>query len=154
MSPSSGLSFSSARISVVTLGVSDLARSRAFYLEGLGFTAHPSSLDDITFIDCAGTVLALYPRTKLAHDAHVGDAGSGFAGFTIGRCLSDRAAVDAALARAERAGATIPKPAAETFWGGYSGYFADPDGFLWEVACSAAWRFDEAGRLLLGQQPS
>jgi uncharacterized protein len=149
MSPSSNRTVSPARISVVTLGVSDLARSRAFYLDGLGFAAHPSSLEDITFIECAGTVLALYPRAKLARDAQVADSGSGFAGFTLGRFLGDRAAVDATLIRAEKAGATIPKPAAETFWGGYSGYFADPDGFLWEVACHAAWRFDEAGRLLL-----
>lgn len=149
MAPPSNPPLSSARISVVTLGVSNLARSRAFYLDGLGFAAHPSSLEDITFIESAGTILALYPRDKLARDAHVADSGNGFPGFTLGRFLGDRAAVDAALTRAREAGATIQKPAAETFWGGYSGYFTDPDGFLWEVACNASWRFDEAGRLLL-----
>ena len=150
MPPTSNPALSAARISAVTLGVSDLARSRAFYLNGLGFAKHPSSLEDITFIECAGTVLALYPRAKLARDAHVAEAGSGFTRFTLGRFFRDRATVDAVLTRAEKAGATIRKPAAETFWGGYSGYFADPDGFLWEVACHAAWRFDEAGRLILG----
>jgi catechol 2,3-dioxygenase-like lactoylglutathione lyase family enzyme len=140
----------SARYSVVTLGVSDLARARAFYLDGLGYTAHRTSQKDITFIENAGTVLALYPREKLSHDAQVPDGSPGrFPGFTIGRLLRDRAAVDETLARAKVAGATITKPAADTFWGGYSGYFSDPDGFLWEIACAPQWRFDDAGRLLL-----
>ena len=149
MSSPLSATFSPARVSVVTLGVSDLTRSRAFYLDGLGFTAHASSQDDITFIECAGIVLSLYPRAKLSREARVSEGGIGFPGFTLGRCLSERAAVDETLRRAERAGAIIHKPAAETFWGGYSGYFADPDGYLWEVAYHSAWQFDKCGRLLL-----
>lgn len=130
------------RISVVTLGVKDLSKSRAFYLTGLGFTAAPGSNDDVTFIECDGLVLALWSRAALVEDAKVTD-GAGFGGFSLAHNCPDRETVDRTLADAERAGAKILKPAHETFWGGYSGYFADPDGFAWEVAHNPFWKLDD-----------
>ncbi|MFC7071348.1 VOC family protein [Halobaculum lipolyticum] len=121
------------RISIVTLGVADLAAATAFYEDGLGLPRHEFD-GDIAFFALAGTWLALYPREALAADAGVGPDGSGFAGVTLAHNVDDEERVDAVLAEAERAGATIVKPAARADWGGYSGYFADPDGHLWEVA--------------------
>jgi hypothetical protein len=120
-------------ISIVTLGVEDLERSTEFYRDGLGFPEREWD-GDITFLETSGTWLALYPREALAADATVPVEGSGFRGVTLAHNVASRAAVDAVLAEAEAAGATLVKPAAETDWGGYSGYFADPDEFLWEVA--------------------
>jgi len=122
------------RISLITLGVGDLPSSRAFY-ERLGFAARPESTEDIAFMDMAnGLVLALFPREKLAEDAQVDSAGSGFRGFTLAHNVASPAEVDAVLAEAVAAGATLQKPGQQVFWGGYSGYFADPEGFLWEIA--------------------
>jgi hypothetical protein len=144
-----------ARITVVTLGVSDLARSRRFYVEGLGWAASSSSSGDIVFIDAGGVVLALYPRALLAADARVDDGGggggggggSGFGGITLAQNVRSPQDVDAALLAASRAGATILKPAEKAFWGGYSGYFADPDGHPWEVAHNPHWTLDDEGRV-------
>ena len=122
------------RISLVTLGVSDLARSRQFYAQGLGLPLSAQSNDGVAFFELHGAWLSLYPRTALAEDATVPAEGSGFRGFTLAHNLRTKAEVDALLAQAVAAGATLVKPAQEVFWGGYSGYFADPDGFLWEVA--------------------
>ena len=122
------------RISLITLGVGDLPRSRAFY-ERLGFAARQESTEDIAFLGMAnGLVLALFPHEKLAEDAHVDSNGSGFRGFTLAHNVASPEEVDAVLAQAVAAGATLQKPGQKVFWGGYSGYFADPDGFLWEVA--------------------
>ena len=122
------------RISLITLGVGDLPTSRAFY-ERLGFAARQESTEDIAFMDTAnGLVLALFPREKLAEDAHADSTGSGFRGFTLAHNVASPEEVDAVLAEAVAAGATLQKPGQKVFWGGYSGYFADPDGFLWEVA--------------------
>jgi uncharacterized protein len=122
------------RISLITLGVGDLPTSRAFY-ERLGFAARQESTEGIAFMDMAnGLVLALFPREKLAEDAHADSAGSGFRGFTLAHNVGSPEEVDAVLAEAVTAGATLQKPGQQVFWGGYSGYFADPDGFLWEVA--------------------
>lgn len=124
------------RISLITLGVGDLPRSRAFY-ERLGFAARQESTADIAFMDTAnGLVLALFPREKLAEDAHVtaDRTGSGFPGFTLAHNVASIEEVDAVLAEAVAAGAKLQKPGQKVFWGGYSGYFADPDSFLWEVA--------------------
>lgn len=122
------------RISLITLGVGDLPRSRAFY-ERLGFVVRPESTEDIVFLDMAsGLVLALFPREKLAEDAHVDSTGSGFSGFTLAHNVASPEEVDAVLAEAVAAGATLQKPGQQVFWGGYSGYFPDLDGFLWEVA--------------------
>ncbi|MBI3978511.1 MAG: VOC family protein [Chloroflexi bacterium] len=122
------------RISIITLGVSDLARSVRFYRDGLGFPLSGSSANTIAFFRTRGTVLALYPRDLLADDAHLPPGGSGFGGITLAHNAASKEQVDAVLAEAAAAGATILKPAQDVFWGGYSGYFADPDGYPWEVA--------------------
>ena len=134
---------------MITLGVSDLARSRRFYCEGLGFVASSASDEHIVFIDAGTVVLGLYPRDLLAQDAQVSAKGSGFGGITLARNVGSKGEVDAALDVARRAGATILKPAQEAFWGGYSGYFADPDGYPWEVAYNPHWKLDAEGRVML-----
>ncbi len=122
------------RLSLVTLGVEDLARARQFYAEGLGLPLSAQSSDEIAFFELPGVWLGLYPRTALAEDVGVPAQGSGFRGFTLAHNLRTKAEVDALLTQAVAAGATLVKPAQEVSWGGYNGYFADPDGFLWEVA--------------------
>jgi len=136
------------RISVITLGVTDLARARRFYCEGLGWKASSTSDEHVVFIDMGGVVLGLYPRNLLAEDATL-TPGTGFGGVTLAQNLGSKAEVDAALRDAVKAGATLLKPAADTFWGGYSGYFADPDGHPWEVAFNPFWGLDEAGRVVV-----
>jgi catechol 2,3-dioxygenase-like lactoylglutathione lyase family enzyme len=138
------------RLTVITLGVADLARARRFYCDGLGWAASPSSSDDIVFIPVGQIVLALYPRGLLAEDAALppGRAG-GFDGVTLAQNVRTRGEVDAALARAAAAGARICKPAQEVFWGGYSGYFLDPDGHAWEVAYNPLWGLTPDGRVVL-----
>lgn len=121
------------RLSIITLGVSDLRRSREFY-ERLGWRKSSASSDGIVFFQACGMALALYPRHELAKDANVSADGEGFNGITLAYNTRSREEVDAVLAEAQHAGARILKPAQEAFWGGYSGYFSDPDGFLWEVA--------------------
>jgi catechol 2,3-dioxygenase-like lactoylglutathione lyase family enzyme len=139
------------RLTVITLGVADLSRARRFYCDGLGWTAAASSNDDIVFIPVGSIVLALYPRHLLAEDARlpVPPAAGGFEGVTLAQNVATRAAVDAALARAAEAGARISKPAQEVFWGGYSGYFVDPDGHAWEVAYNPLWGMTPDGRVVL-----
>ena len=122
------------RVSLVTLGVSDLARSVRFYRDGLGLPLREGGGDVIAFFETKGTWLALFPRKALAADAGVDSGGTGFPGFTLAHNVRSREAVDELLKEAEAAGAAIVKPAKDTDWGGYSGYFSDPDGFLWEVA--------------------
>lgn len=137
------------RLTVVTLGVSDVARSRQFYCDGLGFTASSASNEHVVFLHGGGVVLGLYSREALAEDAQVPSAGSGFGGVTLARNLPSKAEVDAALVVAAKAGAKILKPAQEVFWGGYSGYFSDPDGHPWEVAYNPHWPLDAAGGVIL-----
>ncbi|WP_042662132.1 VOC family protein [Haloferax sp. ATB1] len=123
------------RITVVTLGVSDLDESIRFYRDGLGLPLRDRDPDsDIAFFTLEGAWLALYPRESLAEDATVPADGSGFAGVTIAHNVAERSDVDAVLDAARAAGGDIVKPAQDAFWGGYSGYFSDPDGNLWEVA--------------------
>lgn len=130
------------RISIITLGVSDLARSTEFYRDGLGLPLREGSGEAISFFETTGTWLALYPRDELAADATVPAEGSGFRGFTLAHNLRSKEEVDALLKQAEEAGAEIVKPAQDVFWGGYSGYFADPDGYLWEVAWNPHFRIE------------
>jgi uncharacterized protein len=137
------------RLTVITLGVSDLPRARRFYCEGLGWTAAPSSTDDIVFIPVGSIVLALFPRHLLAEDAGLPPGQGGFDGVTLAQNVATKQAVDAALARAAAAGARISKPAQEVFWGGYSGYFVDPDGHAWEVAFNPHWGLSPDCRVLL-----
>ena len=122
-----------SRVSLITLGVSDLARSRAFY-EGLGFRASSASQGDIVFFQVGALGLALYPRAALAEDATVTADGAGFRGLSLSHNVRSKDEVAVVLAEAAAAGGRIVKPAQDVFWGGHSGYFADPDGHLWEVA--------------------
>lgn len=137
------------RLSLVTLGVADLDAARRFY-EALGWRASGES-PGVVFFQLPGMALGLWSRREMAADAGADDDGeAGFGGMTLAYNARSRAEVDAVLAEAERSGARIARPAAETFWGGYSGYFADPDGHLWEVAHNPAWTLDAAGRVSLG----
>jgi len=136
------------RISIVTLGVADLIRSREFY-ERLGWRRSSASSAEIVFFQAGGMALALYPRAELAKDANVALEGYAFPGFTLAYNARTREEVDAVLAEAKKEGATILKPAREAFWGGYSGYFSDPDGFLWEVAWNPFFTITEDGTLKL-----
>lgn len=136
------------RLSIVTLGVSDLSRSREFY-ERLGWRSSTASSEAIVFFQAGCMALALYPRAELARDANVAADGTGFAGITLAYNARSREDVDRVLAEAKAAGAKILKPAQEAFWGGYSGYFSDPDGFLWEVAWNPFFRIAENGAMQL-----
>ena len=133
------------RVSLITLGVSDLARSREFY-ERLGWRRSGNN-EGIVFFQAGGMALALYPRQELAKDANVSAEGQGFGGITLAYNARTREDVDAVLAEALKAGARLMKAAEDAFWGGYSGYFADPDGFLWEVAWNPFFPIAEDGSI-------
>ena len=146
-------------INVITLAVSDLDRALTFYRDGLGldspgvvgteFTGDETNPGGavVMFRLSGGLVLALYPRTELAKDANVTPHGDGFRATSLALNTRSRDEVDSVLKEAESAGAKIVKPAQEAFWGGYSGYFSDPDGFLWEVAWSPFFAIAEDGSL-------
>jgi len=136
------------RVSLVTLGVRDLARSRAFY-EALGWTTNVAPDDDVVFFQTGGIIVGLWGRDELAADSGVEDSG-GWGGITLAHNVRSPAEVDAVIDEAERAGARIPRRGAETFWGGYSGLFLDPDGHPWEVAHNPSWTIGEDGSTLLG----
>jgi uncharacterized glyoxalase superfamily protein PhnB len=137
------------RISLITLGVADLARSRRFYERGLGWTkGNPQ--DEVAFYQLSnGLVLALWSRDELAADARVTDTGATFSGISIAFNTRSHDEVDAVLAAVEAAGGTVTKPPEEQVWGGYSGYFADPDGHPWEVAFNPGWSVDDTGHVRL-----
>ena len=122
------------RISIITLGVTDLPRSVQFYRDGLGLTLYDGNTESIAFFQNKGTWLALYPREALAADVGIPTEGCGFSGVTLAHNLRTREEVDDLLEVAVAAGATLVKSAQDTFWGGYSGYFSDPEGYLWEIA--------------------
>ncbi len=130
------------RVSLVTLGVRDVARSKAFY-EALGWKTGWTD-DDVVFFQAGGMIVALWGRDKLAADSVVEDNG-GWGGITLAYNTRSPADVDAVLAEAEAAGATIARPGAETFYGGYSGVFIDPDGHPWEVAHNPNWELAADG---------
>jgi catechol 2,3-dioxygenase-like lactoylglutathione lyase family enzyme len=134
------------RLSLITLGVADLARSLRFY-ETLGWQRGNSEAS-VVFFQLPGFILALWSRTSLAEDAGVKDSG-GFGGIALAYNARARPEVDAVLKEAVAAGGRLLKPAHDTFWGGYSGYFADPDGHVWEVAFNPGWSIDRAGRVSL-----
>jgi len=133
------------RLSLVTLGVGDVAAARTFYAR-LGWREAAASIPRIAFFDLGGFALALFGRDDLAADVGVGAAGEGFRGVTLAHNVASPTAVDATLADAVAAGGRLVKPAGATAWGGYSGYFADPDGHLWEVAHNPFAALDDAGR--------
>lgn len=121
------------RISMITLGVNDINASIQFYEQGLGFPRMKSS-PDVAFFTLDGSWLGLYGKEALAKDATVPVEGYGFPGFALAHNVATTAEVDQLIEQAVNAGATLVKPAQKVFWGGYSGYFKDPDGYLWEVA--------------------
>jgi predicted lactoylglutathione lyase len=138
------------RVSLITLGVSDLARARTFY-EQLGWQTGAEPDADVVFFQVGGLVLALWDRGKLAQDSGVTEENEGgcWGGVTLAYCADSPSAVDAVLAEASAAGADITRPAGETFWGGYSGMFIDPDGHPWEVAHNPHWTLHEDGSITL-----
>lgn len=133
------------RVSLLTLGARDLDKSVAFFTR-LGWRREGHS-ERVAFFRCGGIVVSLYPRDALAADAGVPSAGGGFEGFTLAYNTRTRAEVDATLAKAVVAGAELVKPAEDAFWGGYSGYFRDPDGHLWEVAWNPGFALDANGAI-------
>jgi uncharacterized protein len=135
------------RVSLVTLGVSDLARAQAFY-EGLGWTSGAAPADDVVFFQAGGMVVALWSREQLAEDSVMTDTG-GWGGVTLAYNTRSPADVDAVLEEARAAGGTVLREGAETFWGGYSGVFADPDGHPWEVAHNPHWTIRQDGSVQL-----
>jgi uncharacterized protein len=135
------------RLTLVTLGVADLARAREFY-EALGWTTGAEPGDDIVFFQGNGMVIALWSRASLEEDSGVTDSG-GWGGITLAHNVRSREEVDAVIAEARAAGARIGREPAETFWGGYSGVFVDPDGHPWEVAHAPGFPIDENGGLWL-----
>jgi hypothetical protein len=126
------------RISIVTLGVADLAKSRRFYAEGLGWKPAFEN-QEIVFFQTGGMIFALFLRDQLAADFHADAKDFGKPAMALGHNVRSQDQVDPLIARAAAAGAAILKPARKTSWGGYSGYFADPDGFPWEVAWNPGW---------------
>jgi uncharacterized protein len=137
------------RISLVTLGVDDLERSLRFYRDGLGWATKGivgTEFEDgaVVFFDLEGGLkVALFPRRSLAKDSGLPVAQPGAPGCAFGHNVASKAEVDAVMAQAGRAGAAVVKPAQETFWGGYAGYFRDPDGHLWEIAWNPSWPVPE-----------
>ena len=136
------------RLSLVTLGVADLTRAREFY-EALGWKSGAAPADDVVFFQTGGMIVALWGRDHLAEDSGVDDPG-GWGGVTLAYNTRSPEEVDAVIAEAERAGARIPRHGAETFWGGYSGVFVDPDGHAWEVAHNPHWTIENDGSVRLG----
>ncbi|WP_442484147.1 VOC family protein [Aeoliella sp. SH292] len=137
-----------ARINLVTLGVADVARAREFY-ERLGWQASSASNESVTFLHSTSAVLALYGREALAEDAGVASESDGFAGVTLATNYNSEAEVDAAFGHAVACGAKAVKQPVKAFWGGYSGYYADLDGHLWEVAFNPFMPLDANGNMTL-----
>jgi len=131
------------RVSLITLGTRDLGRTRRFY-EALGWRTGAAPDDDVVFFQAGDMVLALWDRERLAEDSGVADDG-GWGGVTLALNLGSPPEVDTAIEEARAAGAEIAREPAETFWGGYSGVFVDPDGHPWEVAHNPHWTIDDDG---------
>jgi len=135
------------RVSLITLGVSDLRRARAFY-EAIGWTTNAEPGDDVVFFQAGCTIVALWSRGSLAEDSGVEDSG-GWGGVTLAYNVRAPEEVDGAIEEARRAGARIAREPAATFWGGYSGVFVDPEGHPWEVAHNPRWRVADDGSVTL-----
>jgi len=136
---------------LITLGVRDLERSRRFYEHTLGWKPASASSEEVAFFQAGGVILGLYPREKLAEDALTPADGSGFAGVTLAYNARSEAEVDEIIRALESKGVPIAKQPQKVFWGGYSSYFVDPDGFHWEVAYNPFFPFDENGNLKLDE---
>ncbi len=139
-----------SRITIITLGVMDFQKSYNFYT-GLGFKTDAKPTDHIAFLKTNGTVLAIYPFDKLAEDINpdVSKERSAFSGITLAHNVKQKMDVNAVLSQAQEAGGRIVKEAQDAFWGGYHGYFSDPDGYFWEVAYFDQFKYDELGNLEL-----
>jgi hypothetical protein len=137
------------RVSLITLGVTDLERARSFY-EALGWKTGAAPADDVAFFQAGCMIVALRGRDQLAEDSCVVDGG-GWGGVTLAYNVGSPAEVDAVIEEARAAGATIPRAGAATFWGGYSGVFVDPDGHPWEVAHNPHWTLGDDGSVSLGR---
>lgn len=135
------------RITLITIGVDDLPRSKKFYTETFGWIPEESSSDDVVFFKLNGVMLSLFPRTELAKDAGVSPDGSGFRPFSLAHNLRSEQEVDAAVAAVRTKGAVVIKEPQHVFWGGYSGYVADPDGNLWEFAYNPFLPLDDRGNV-------
>jgi len=137
------------RITVLTIGVDDLKKSLKFYRDGLGLktdgiVGEEFEYGAVIFFDLKnGIKLALYPRKSLAHDANISQTPPSVTELSIGHNVNSKKEVDIIMAQAKKAGANIIKPAQKTFWGGYAGYFQDPDGHLWEIAWNPAWKIED-----------
>jgi predicted lactoylglutathione lyase len=139
----------SPNVTLITLGVADVATATVFY-ERLGFVkSRSASQASVSFFKAGGVVLALWSRDAQREDANASAIWNGNGGIAVAQNVASEDEVDAVMARAESAGARILKPAAKAFWGGYNGYFADPDGNLWEVAFNPHWGLDEGGLIKL-----
>jgi uncharacterized protein len=135
------------RVSLITLGVRDLAKARDFYV-ALGWTTGAAPADDVVFFQSGGMVLALWSRASLAEDSGVDDGG-GWGGVTLAHNVRSPAEVDRVIEEARAAGGRIAREPGETFWGGYSGVFVDPDGHPWEVAHNPGWTIGDDGSIKL-----
>jgi catechol 2,3-dioxygenase-like lactoylglutathione lyase family enzyme len=135
------------RVGVITLGVSDLARARAFY-EALGWRTSSAPDSEVVFFQCGGMVLSLWGREQLANDSGM-ELGSGYGAVTLASNVASPEEVREAIAQARAAGASITREPGETFWGGYAGVFADPDGHPWEVAHNPHWDLADDGSVTL-----
>ncbi len=136
------------KLNLITLGVADIERSAAFY-EKLGWRRSDKSVEGLVLFPLGGMVLALHPREELAADTTLEYQPSEFSGITISYNAGSEQEVDEILARVAELGATVVKPAQKVYWGGYSGYFKDLDGFLFEVAYNPFWELNENGDLML-----
>ena len=137
------------KINLITLGVNDFERSVAFFEKGLGWKKSSASVEELALFPLGGIVLALHPRNDLAADATVSPEGSGFSGITLSYNAKSEKEVDEVLEKVRRLGASVIKPAQKVYWGGYSGYFKDLDGHLFEVAHNPFWDFDQQDNLQL-----
>jgi len=139
------------RIHIITLGVNDLPRSYQFYHHELGFPTSGTPESGIVFFQTGGVRLALYPAEALAEDisSEFPSDRARFPGITLAHNTREKAQVDLILEKAVEAGGKLEKPAQDTFWGGYSGYFSDPDGYLWEIAYADSWQFHPDGSLVI-----
>jgi catechol 2,3-dioxygenase-like lactoylglutathione lyase family enzyme len=137
------------KLNLITLGVDDFQRSLDFYEKGLGWKKSKQSMDGLAMFPLGGITLALHPRHELAEDVTLDYQPSQFSGMTISYNAKSEKEVDDVMAQVEALGATIVKPAQKVYWGGYSGYFKDPDGYLFEVAFNPFWPLDENDNLIL-----
>jgi len=137
-----------ANVTLITLTVADIGKATRFY-ENLGFVKSRESQEEVSFFRAGGIVLSLWSRKAQIEDANAGALWNGNGGIVVAQNVASEAEVDAIMGKAKAAGARILKPGTKTFWGGYNGYFADPDGHLWEIAHNPHWQLDKDGQLVL-----